>query len=117
MGTFATVNLSDDNIFGVSREAERRANEFNGQELANTAWAFAKVKLSDEKLFRALAREAERRVSDYNAQEFANMAWVFAEVNLFDEKLFRALAREAERRGGGRRHCDGSMLQRSHEQH
>ena len=37
--------------------SERRLDEFKPQGLANTAWAFAKVKLFDEKLFILLAQE------------------------------------------------------------
>ena len=33
----------------LTRAAELRMSEFNAQELANTAWAFATVKRSDEK--------------------------------------------------------------------
>ena len=36
--------------------------KFNAQDLANTLWAFARVKHSDEALFAALAREAEHAV-------------------------------------------------------
>ncbi len=58
----------------LAREAERWVSEFSAQALANTAWAFAKVKLSYEKLFIALAREAERRVNEFNAQDLTNTA-------------------------------------------
>ena len=34
-------------------------HKFNAQELANTAWAFATVDLSDELLFTVLAKAAE----------------------------------------------------------
>ena len=74
-----------------ARETERRVSEFNAQDIANTVWAFAKVKLLDEKLFAALAREAERRVRELNAQDLANMAWAFAKVNQSDETSLSAL--------------------------
>ena len=50
--------------------AERRLDEFNAQELTNTAWAFAKVATmaqQDVQLFKALARTAERRLDEFNA--------------------------------------------------
>ena len=94
------MNLLEELLFKeMAREAERRVSEFNAQELANTAWAFAAVNLLDKKLFRTLVREAGRRVSEFNAQDLTNMAWAFASVNLFDERLRRILAREAERHG------------------
>ena len=42
--------------------AEQLLDEFNVQELANTAWAFATVGQKDEQLFKALAKMAERRL-------------------------------------------------------
>ena len=60
--------------------AERRLDQFNVQELANTAWAFAAAGQQDEQLFKALATMAERRLYQFNAQELANTAWAFATV-------------------------------------
>ena len=58
------------------------------------------MRLSDEKLFAALARAAERRVGEFNANGHANIAWAFATVKHSDEKLFTALPRAVERRMG-----------------
>ena len=54
--------------------------DFNLQELANTAWAFATVGHKNERLFTALAAAAERRIKDFNSQEVVNTAWAFATV-------------------------------------
>ena len=54
--------------------------EFNEQNLANIAWAYATVGHSDEKLFAALASAAERRASEFNMRGLANTSWVFAKV-------------------------------------
>ena len=62
----------------LTRAAEQRVSEFNAQELANTAWAFATVGQSDTKLVATLARAAEWRVRKFNTQELANTAWAFA---------------------------------------
>ena len=51
---------------------------FNVQNLANTAWAFAKVGQFDKKLFVALGKAAEQYLGEFNAQELANTAWAFA---------------------------------------
>ena len=52
-----TVGQSDAQVFkALASEAEQRMGDFNPQNLANTAWAFAKVGQSDAQLFRALAR-------------------------------------------------------------
>ena len=65
--------------------AERRLDQFNTQELANMAWAFAKVGQQDEQLFKALANMAEWRLDQFNAQGLANTAWAFATVGQRDE--------------------------------
>ena len=54
--------------------AERRLEQFNAQELANIAGAFATVGQKDEQLFKALAKMAERRLDQFNAQNLANTA-------------------------------------------
>ena len=56
------------------RVAELRLGNFNVQDLANTAWAFATASQSDAQLFAALARAAEWRVKDFNVQNLANTA-------------------------------------------
>ena len=77
------------------RKAERRMQEFKAQELANMAWAFATVDLSDELLFAVLAKVAQWQVGKCKAQNLANTAWAFATLDLSDELLFAALARVA----------------------
>ena len=50
----------------LAREAERRLDDFQPQELANTAWAFATLGQADAQLFMALASEAAWRLGDMN---------------------------------------------------
>ena len=50
----------------LARVVERRVSEFNAQNLANTAWAFATMHELDEKMFTALARAAERRLGEFS---------------------------------------------------
>ena len=54
--------------------AQQRMSDFNVQDLANTAWAFATAGQLDAKLFTTLARASEWRVGDFNAQSLANTA-------------------------------------------
>ena len=70
--------------------AERRLDQFNAQELANTAWAFATVGQQGEQLFKVLAKMAEQRLDQFKAQDLANMAWAFATVRHQHEQLFKA---------------------------
>ena len=67
-------------VAALSTAAKRRLSDFNPQDVANTAWAFATVNYRDEKLFAALARAAERRLREFKAQNVANTAWAFATV-------------------------------------
>ena len=75
------MSQKDEQLFNaLARMAEQRLDQFNAQELANTAWAFATVGQKDELLFNAVARMAERRLDQFNAQDLANTAWAFATV-------------------------------------
>ena len=58
----------------MAKAAERRIGDFNAQELANTAWAFATAGFPNAELFEVLAKAAERRIGDFNAQDLANTA-------------------------------------------
>ena len=69
----------------------------SAQALANTAWSFAIVNLSNEKLFTVLARDTELRVSEFNAQGLVNIAWAFAKAGQLDVSLLGKLARATER--------------------
>ena len=69
--------------------------DFNPQNLANSAWAFAKAGQSDAPLFTALARKAEHCADNFNLQELANTAWAFATAGQKDASLFAALATAA----------------------
>ena len=69
------MGQADARLFtALAKEAERRVGDFNPQDLANTAWAFATLGHVDVQLFMALASEAERRLSDVNLQNLANIA-------------------------------------------
>ena len=51
------MKQSEKNLFkALARAVEWRLGEFDAQSFANTAWAFATLKQSDEKLFVALAK-------------------------------------------------------------
>ena len=57
--------------------------EFNAQNLANSAWAFAAAGRSDILLFARFAKAAERRILEFNAQGLANTLWAFMTVGHF----------------------------------
>ena len=71
MWAFAKLDQLDEKLLvTLARAALLRMSQFNAQEIANTAWAFATLGYLDENLFAALGQH--------------------------DDKLFSALAREAE---------------------
>ena len=58
----------------MAKEAQSLVTEFNTQEIANSAWAFARLGQLDDKLFEALSKETKLRVSEFKAQEIVNTA-------------------------------------------
>ena len=58
---------------------EQRMRNFNSQELANTAWAFATVGHNAEWLFSTLSAAAEQRMREFDSQELANTAWALTD--------------------------------------
>jgi len=65
----------------LAKAAERRIDDFNEQELANTAWSFATAAFPNAEVFAVFAKAAERRIGDFNAQGLANAAWAFAMID------------------------------------
>ena len=97
------MGQQDEQLFkALAKMAERRLDQFNAQELANTAWAFATAGQQDEQLFKALAKMAGRRLDQFNAQEVANMPWALAvaTASQANVQLFNAFAWAAEWRIG-----------------
>lgn len=75
-----------------------RLAECNPQELANVAWAFAKMRHVDADFFGKLAETVEGCAMDLNPQEIANTAWAFATAGHSDTRLWRSLAPVVELR-------------------
>ena len=66
--TVTTVGQQDVQLFkALARMAEQRLGEFNEQDFAYTAWAFATVGQQDEQLFKALAMITEQRLDKFSA--------------------------------------------------
>ncbi|KAH8066009.1 hypothetical protein JL722_404 [Aureococcus anophagefferens] len=82
----------------VGRSAVRRVDEFNAQELGNTAWAYATAGRDHPALFDAIAASAMPRVDRFIAQNLANTVWAYATAGHARPDLFDAVAREVARR-------------------
>ena len=94
---------SGDLMKALARSIVRKLFECNAQELANTAWAFAKADYLDDQLFAQLARAVQALLESqgdtaFNSQEITNTAWAFATASHRDDALFFRLARAAESR-------------------
>jgi hypothetical protein len=76
----------------VAEAATPRLGEFNPQDLAITAWAYATAGQEAPALFAAVAEAATPRLGEFDQQELANTAWAFAVADVPSEGLF----------GGGR---------------
>eukprot|EP00747_Dinoflagellata_sp_TGD_P169685 gnl/TRDRNA2_/TRDRNA2_199322_c0_seq1.p1 gnl/TRDRNA2_/TRDRNA2_199322_c0~~gnl/TRDRNA2_/TRDRNA2_199322_c0_seq1.p1 ORF type:complete len:221 (-),score=36.98 gnl/TRDRNA2_/TRDRNA2_199322_c0_seq1:21-683(-) len=105
--------------------------KFTSQELAITAWAFATVKQSDEKLFLVLGLVAEARLSQdakllvavpmavthsseaFSMQELTKISWAFAEMGRLDVRLMGLFVGAAEQSAGGFGTTDAHMMLRA----
>ena len=58
----------------LAAAAQQHMNDFNSQELANTAFAFATGTHYDKQLFTGLAAAAQQCMKDFNSQDLANKA-------------------------------------------
>jgi len=82
----------------IEGAALARRSEFEPQNLANTAWAFATAGRATHALLDAVAEESTGRVRDFKPQHLANTAWAFATAGHAAPALFDAIGREAARR-------------------
>ena len=79
-GKFGSYWASFSELFtAIAKQAKHSLDQFNAQELVNTAWALATVGQKDELLFNALTIMAEQRLDQFNAQDFANTAWALTD--------------------------------------
>ena len=75
----------------------RQIDAFSPQELANTAWGYAKIGFVHRRLFAAIAPVALRKIREFNSLEMANIMWAFVTLGLMARTLFDAIAVEATR--------------------
>ena len=72
---FATVRVRQEEMLGaIAGRALVRLEEFNPQDLSNTAWAFATLGVRQEELLGAIAGRALVRLEESNPQNLANTA-------------------------------------------
>jgi len=88
----------DPRVAQLAEGCRRRVGDFNSQEMAITAWAFATASVAAPRLFEAIAAEASARIRQFTPQQLANTAWAFATASVAAPRVFEAIADEAPRR-------------------
>jgi hypothetical protein len=79
----------------LTKKALLGINNFNPQDISNTAWAFVKMNHEAPLLFDAIAAAAPVCINNFNPQDISNTAWAFAKMNHEAPLLFDAIARAA----------------------
>ncbi|KAJ8601610.1 hypothetical protein CTAYLR_008466 [Chrysophaeum taylorii] len=82
----------DRRVIALADACQRCIREFNPQNLANTAWAFARAGIDAPQLFAAIADAALSRLGEFNPQDLANTAWAVATAGIEAPRLFAVIA-------------------------
>ncbi|KAJ1452072.1 hypothetical protein M885DRAFT_445539, partial [Pelagophyceae sp. CCMP2097] len=85
------------NLLGAVAAVLPALADFEGQDLANTLWSYARAGVEAPCLFEAAAAAAVGKVSDFEPQDLANTVWAFAKAGVDAPLLFEAVALEATR--------------------
>jgi len=62
----------------IAASALKTIGVFQSQELANPAWAFAKLAFTHQPLLNSIAAQAMAQSTECTPQEMANIAWAIA---------------------------------------
>lgn len=98
---FGTAKVHQAAVFtSVARELSQHAVSMGPQGIANTTWAFARVRRQELHLFRLLAEATiqESALWSFKPQELSNIVWAFATVGLTHPPLFESIMEVAVRR-------------------
>lgn len=80
-------------------ECRHAVPEMNGQNLANTSWAFATLRVADEDFFDAVAKAVKAQCHDFAQQNLSNTAWAFAKVQIKRPEMMSAISQSVQRLG------------------
>eukprot|EP00405_Crypthecodinium_cohnii_P043147 CAMPEP_0206585478 /NCGR_PEP_ID=MMETSP0325_2-20121206/36445_1 /ASSEMBLY_ACC=CAM_ASM_000347 /TAXON_ID=2866 /ORGANISM="Crypthecodinium cohnii, Strain Seligo" /LENGTH=728 /DNA_ID=CAMNT_0054093041 /DNA_START=189 /DNA_END=2375 /DNA_ORIENTATION=+ len=96
--SFGTLKVHHQALFtSVARELTLNSHLMTPQGIANTAWAYARVRRQESALFRALGDAAvhEDVLWTFKPQEISNTVWAFATVGLAHPTLFEEMSHVA----------------------
>jgi len=84
-------------VVALTERALQQLEDFKPQNVANTLWALAKMRVeADKRLLRALSLRATASAADFKPQEVANTLWAFATMGVkADKRLLEALSHRA----------------------
>ena len=88
----------------VSIAAIQCLDQFDPQNLANFAWAYATVERASPQLFGALAQASLHRLDDFIAEGLSSTAWAYAKAGIAAPALFREIAKRAQAKLGSFNH-------------
>lgn len=91
------VTLDDPALGKLLGDIRVAAYEFGAQAVANTAWALARLRVSDPSILDATWAAGRRRVNQLSAQGLANLAWAHATLEYVDLPLSEALGTAGSR--------------------
>eukprot|EP00286_Rhodomonas_abbreviata_P000662 CAMPEP_0181289476 /NCGR_PEP_ID=MMETSP1101-20121128/901_1 /TAXON_ID=46948 /ORGANISM="Rhodomonas abbreviata, Strain Caron Lab Isolate" /LENGTH=224 /DNA_ID=CAMNT_0023393697 /DNA_START=464 /DNA_END=1135 /DNA_ORIENTATION=+ len=79
-------------VVALTERALQQLEDFKPQNVANTLWALAKMRVeADKRLLRALSLRATASAADFKPQEVANTLWAFATMGVkADKRLLEA---------------------------
>ncbi|CAK9069257.1 unnamed protein product [Durusdinium trenchii] len=78
-------------------ECRNSVPEMNGQNLANTSWAFATLREADEDFFNAVAKVVRAQCQEFAQQNLSNMAWAYAKVQIKRPEMMDAISESVQR--------------------
>ena len=79
-------------------------DQFDPQNLANFAWAYATVERASPQLFGALAQALLPRLDDFIAEGLSSTAWAYAKAGIPAPAPFREIAKRAQAKLGSFNH-------------
>eukprot|EP00746_Dinoflagellata_sp_MGD_P156578 gnl/MRDRNA2_/MRDRNA2_85886_c0_seq1.p1 gnl/MRDRNA2_/MRDRNA2_85886_c0~~gnl/MRDRNA2_/MRDRNA2_85886_c0_seq1.p1 ORF type:complete len:109 (+),score=13.87 gnl/MRDRNA2_/MRDRNA2_85886_c0_seq1:701-1027(+) len=85
-------------MHAISQESLKRLHEFTLQNLANTAWSYAKMRCDDETLIDSISENVITHIYDAPCQDLVNTASAFYSSGLMSPGVRDAITEEAQRR-------------------
>jgi len=69
-------------------------HEFNPQDLANTAWAVANIRMRDNQLMHFISAEIRGKLTKFEGSDFSSTAWAFSTLEVDAGPLLTAISSE-----------------------